>query len=92
MTEWILARAVTLALGLLALALVAAFVRLVSGPSLADRIVALDLVAATIVLAAVTYAVSSGQAVFVDIALAIALTTFLGTVALARALESGGEE
>ena len=92
MTGGLLDGAVWLALALLATAIVAAFVRLARGPSIADRIVALDAIAATIVAASVTYAVGTGLAVFVDVALAIALVTFLGTVALARAIESEGGE
>ena len=83
---------VGLALVLLSLAIVSAFGRLVRGPSLADRVVALDVIAASIVAAAVLYAIRTGLSVFVDVALAIALITFLGTVALAHAIESGGRE
>jgi len=83
---------VGVALVMLTLGIVAAFVRLARGPSLADRVVALDVLAATIVAAAVLYAIRTGLAVFVDVALAIALVAFLGTVALAHAIESGGEQ
>lgn len=91
MTGSLLDPALGLALALLALAIVVAFVRLARGPSLADRVVALDVIAAAIVTAAVLYALRTGLAVFIDVALAIALVTFLGTVALARAIESGEE-
>ncbi len=80
--------ATRLALVLLTAAIAAAFVRLARGPSLADRVVGLDVIAAAIVAAAVVYALRTGLAVFVDVALAMALVTFLGTVALARAIES----
>jgi multisubunit Na+/H+ antiporter MnhF subunit len=83
---------VGIALSLLAIAIVMAFGRLVRGPSLADRVVALDVIGATIVAAAVLYAIRTGLAVFIDVALAIALVTFLGTVALAHAIESGGDQ
>jgi multicomponent Na+:H+ antiporter subunit F len=83
--------AVATSLVLLSLALVLAFVRVARGPSLADRVVALDLVAVAIVGVAIAYAVGTGQAVFVDVALAIALLAFLGTVAMARAIESENE-
>lgn len=76
---------------LLTLTIVAAFVRLARGPSLADRVVALDVIAATIVTSAVLYALETGLAVFIDVALAIALVAFLGTIALAHAIESGAE-
>lgn len=91
MTGPLVDAAVGLALALLALAIAAAFARLWRGPSVADRVVALDVIAATIVAAAVLYALRSGLAVFIDVALAIALVAFLGTIALARAVEEGGE-
>jgi multisubunit Na+/H+ antiporter MnhF subunit len=91
MTGPLLEASLGLALILLTLAIVAAFARLARGPSLADRVVALDVIAATIVTSAVLYALKTGLAVFIDVALAIALVTFLGTVALAHAIESGGE-
>ncbi len=78
-------------IALLAVAIVAAFVRLARGPSLADRVVALDAIAATIVAAAVVLAIRTGLAVFIDVALTIALVTFLGTLALAFAIERGGQ-
>lgn len=92
MTGSALDLAVGFALILLSVAIVAAFVRLARGPSLADRVVALDVIAAAIVSASVLYALRTGLAVFVDVALTIALVTFLGTVALAHAIESGERE
>ena len=92
MSGALLGPALGVASTLLALALVAAFVRVARGPSLADRVVALDAIAATIVAGALLSAVQTGLAVFVDVASAIALVTFLGTVALAHAIEFGGEE
>ncbi len=90
MTSELVTGAVDVALVLLAIAIAIAFARLARGPSLADRVVALDVIAATIVAAAVLFAIRTGLAVFVDVALAIALVMFLGTVALAHAIESGG--
>jgi multisubunit Na+/H+ antiporter MnhF subunit len=81
--------AAEIALGLLSVAILLASWRLLRGPSLADRVVALDAIAAAIVAAAVVLAVRTGQPVFVDVALAVALVAFLGTVALARAVERG---
>lgn len=92
MTASLLDASVGLALTLLAVAILAAFARLLRGPSMADRVVALDVIAATIVAAAVLYALRTGLAVFVDVALAIALVSFLGTVALAQAIEAGDRE
>ena len=74
-------------LAMLSVALLLAFIRLVRGPSLPDRVVALDLI--SILAAGVTavYAIAAEQAVFLDVAIILALIGFLGTVAFARYIE-----
>lgn len=69
------------------LALVSAFVRVVIGPSLSDRVLALDMIGLVSVSVIATYAIASGQALFLDAAIALALIAFLGTVAFARFIE-----
>lgn len=77
----------TLILSLLTLALILAFVRLVRGPSLPDRVVALD-IAITMAMGIISvYAVQNNQPVFLDVALILALLSFLGTVAFAYYIE-----
>jgi len=71
----------------LSLALVLAFIRLMLGPSLADRIVALDLVAYLAVAFMVSYAIVTDEIYFLDPALVLALVAFLGTLAFARFME-----
>ena len=71
-------------------ALLLSLVRLVRGPSLPDRVVALDLVAATAVGIMATYSVVTGESAILDAAIVVALITFLGTVAFASYLERGG--
>ncbi len=72
-----------LVLGILGLSLLICFVRLYLGPTLADRIVAMDLLAIVTVGIIVVSAASSGQAGSLDVAIMIALVGFLGTVAYA---------
>ena len=64
-----------------------ALVRLLRGPSLADRIVALDLMTTIGVAICGLYAVIHDQPVFLDVAIVMALIAFVGTVAFARYLE-----
>jgi multicomponent Na+:H+ antiporter subunit F len=64
-----------------------AFVRLIKGPSLPDRIVALDMMTVLIVSFCGLYAIRSGDTAFVDVAIVLALVGFLATVALARFVE-----
>jgi multicomponent Na+:H+ antiporter subunit F len=68
-----------------------ALVRLVRGPSIADRVVALDLLSAVGVGIMAAWAVAADDAVYLDVALLVALVAFLGTVAFARYAEEGGE-
>lgn len=79
--------AVVIAFGATSLALVAAFVRVVIGPSLADRVLALDMIGLVSVSVIAAYAIASGQALFLDAAIALALIAFLGTVAFSRFIE-----
>ena len=74
-------------LGLLALAAVLGFVRLLQGPSLPDRVVAFDLLATVAVGISAVYAMAHDQPVFLDVAVVIALISFVGTVAFARYIE-----
>lgn len=75
----------------LGLAQLLALVRLLRGPTLADRIVALDLMTTIGVGMCGIYAVTMDKPVFLDVAIIMALITFVGTVALARYLEMRGE-
>jgi multicomponent Na+:H+ antiporter subunit F len=71
----------------LALALLMAVVRMVRGPSLPDRIVALDMISYLAIGFIALTTLVSGQSVFLDVALALALIAFLAVVAFARYVE-----
>ncbi len=73
-----------IALVILALALVVSTVRIIIGPSLADRVLALDLMTVVAMGFIGAVAVRTGLMLYLDIALALALLGFLATVALAR--------
>jgi multicomponent Na+:H+ antiporter subunit F len=79
--------AIPAALALLAAAALAAFVRLVRGPTLPDRVVAIDLIGVLMVGMAVVAAVPTGQQALLDVAIVVALVSFVGTVAYARYVE-----
>ncbi|NGP18658.1 monovalent cation/H+ antiporter complex subunit F [Devosia aurantiaca] len=76
--------ATTIALALLAAALIVSVIRIVLGPSLPDRVLALDLLTIVAMGFVGTIAVRTGLWLYLDIALALALLGFLATVALAR--------
>jgi multicomponent Na+:H+ antiporter subunit F len=77
-------------LGVLGLPLLLGFVRLVRGPSLPDRVVALDFMAAVAVAVSGLWAMVTGNPVFLDVAMVLALISFVGTIAFARYLERRG--
>jgi len=71
----------------LVVALLAAAVRLFRGPSLADRVVALDLVAMLLVVFLVVFRMVSGSNAYIYVAIGLALISFLATVAFAHYIE-----
>jgi len=77
----------TFVIPILSVSLLLVFIRLVRGPSLPDRVVALDLTATLVMGIIVSYAIATDQPVFLDGAVVLALISFLGTVAFARFLE-----
>ena len=80
------------ALALVWLAMFLTFVRLVRGPTLPDRVVALDLIGVLAVGMIAAYAVATDQPVLLDPAAVLALVGFLGTVAFARYLARRGRD
>jgi multicomponent Na+:H+ antiporter subunit F len=92
----LLLHATTLALALLTLALAFTFVRLLRGPTLPDRVLALDLITTLALGYIAVIAIRTGFALYLDLAIALGLVGFLSTVALARyvlqrAATGGGE-
>jgi multicomponent Na+:H+ antiporter subunit F len=72
---------------IIGLSILIIFFRLVIGPSIEDRIVALDLLAANAIAFIAVYAIQSGTTTFLDVGVILALLAFLGTVAFAYYLE-----
>lgn len=77
----------TLCFGILSVAFALAFIRLVRGPSLPDRVVALDLIAVLAVAIVIVLDISGGDIHFLDPAIVVALVGFTGTIAFSRYLE-----
>lgn len=86
-TTPLLALAIDIGYALLTLALLLAFVRLVRGPTLPDRVVALDLTGMLAIAVIALRVIDSRRTLYLDAALALALVAFLGTVAFARFVE-----
>lgn len=75
--------------GIAVLATVLAFVRVLAGPSAADRTVGLDGMTIITIPIIAFIAFISGRVIYVDVALVYGLVSFLGVVAVARYLERG---
>ncbi|MCP1715253.1 multicomponent Na+:H+ antiporter subunit F [Methanocalculus alkaliphilus] len=75
-------------LAMLLLILVAG-IRLAIGPTIPDRVVALDTINTLMVGSMILLAVYLGQTIFVDVAIVYALLSFLGTLAISKYI--GGE-
>ena len=78
------------ALGVLTISFLLVVVRVVRGPSLPDRILALDMLVAVAIGFIAVLGVRSGFTLYVDVAIALGLVGFLATVAFARFVMSGG--
>lgn len=75
---------------LISVAMFLALLRVVLGPTLPDRVVALDLMATLTMGFIAYYAVLTEQTIFLDVAIVLALIAFLGTVAFAYFIEKRG--
>lgn len=73
-----------IALGILVVSFLVICVRIIIGPTLPDRILALDMLVATGIGFIAVIAVKTGYFLFLDIAIALGLVGFLATVAFAR--------
>nr|WP_267956470.1 monovalent cation/H+ antiporter complex subunit F [Halomonas sp. MCCC 1A17488] len=72
------------------LALCLAFVRLYLGPSLPDRVVALELFSSMIVGIIGVVAIATDVPSLLDVAIVMALMAFMAAIGFARFLERGG--
>lgn len=71
------------------LAAVLAGVRLLAGPTHADRVVALDIFLAAAIALAVAASLGTGRTVFLDVAIGLALVGFVATIGWARLVHRG---
>lgn len=84
-----LATALKIALLLLSIAIALNLWRLIIGPSLPDRILALDTMYINAIALLVLFGIYQGSSVYFEAALLIAVMGFIGTVALSKYLLRG---
>ena len=78
--------------GVLALSAALCALRALRGPTLADRVLALDSMLITGVVAVGVETARTGRGVYIDVLLVVALVAFVGTTAVARFIERRGEQ
>lgn len=88
--ELFLKAAISLSLGLLIIAFLVVLMRLILGPTLPDRILALDLFVNIAIGFIAVITVSTGFHEYLDVAIALGLVGFLATVAFARFVQHRG--
>ncbi|MFG6159323.1 cation:proton antiporter [Halomonas sp. 1390] len=81
---------ILVSLAVMVLALCLAFVRLFRGPSLPDRVVALELFSSILVGTIGVVAIATDVPSLLDVAIVMALMAFMATIGFARFLERGG--
>jgi multicomponent Na+:H+ antiporter subunit F len=82
-----LTASLAIALAMLAVAAGMTFIRLLKGPTLPDRVIAIDLIGVLMVCILVVTAAATHQQAFLDVAMVVALISFVGTVAYSRYIE-----
>ncbi|MCG8341612.1 MAG: monovalent cation/H+ antiporter complex subunit F [Chlorobiales bacterium] len=87
-----IAWSVHLSVIIIGLSILVIFLRLVIGPSIEDRIVALDLLSANAIAFIAVYSIQKNTTTFLDVGIIVALLAFLGTVAFAYYLGRRGKE
>jgi multicomponent Na+:H+ antiporter subunit F len=88
MIDW----ALDIAFGLIGLAALAIVIRIVRGPTIADRILGLDTLTLIGIAAIGIFAAKTRLYLYVDIAVAVGLVGLLATLAFARYLMSRGRQ
>ncbi|QLF69810.1 cation:proton antiporter [Peteryoungia desertarenae] len=81
----------TFALVVLGIALLVTVYRVVIGPTLPDRVIALDMLVGIAIGFIAVIALRTGYTVYIDIAIALGLVGFLATVAFARFILARGK-
>jgi len=70
-------------------AMILAVFRMIKGPDVADRVVALDVMTIISISLIVFIASMARRIIYIDVAMVYALISFIGVIAIARYLERG---
>lgn len=76
---------------ILAISLGLCFYRLSAGPTLPDRVVAIDTITTVLIAMIAVYCMKENSAIFYDAILVLSILGFVGTVSMAKFLARGGK-
>lgn len=74
---------------LMVLAFMPCIYRIIKGPTIADRVIALDALTTVIIVMLGAYSYDQNSAFFMDVALVLAVISFVGTVTVSKYLDEG---
>lgn len=83
--------AIGVSFSLLLLAFILALVRLLKGPSINDRIAAMDLIASIVMGFVLIYSIVASNEIYFDIVIVISLISFIGTIGISTYLKQKNE-
>ncbi|WP_033542190.1 Na(+)/H(+) antiporter subunit F1 [Planococcus sp. CAU13] len=78
-----------ISLSLYIIAILLALYRIIRGPSMPDRVVALDMIGVNLISAVAVFSVALGTHAFLEVILIVGILAFISTIALARFVERG---
>ena len=78
-----------ISLSLYIIAILLALYRIVRGPSMPDRVVALDMIGVNLISAVAVFSVVLDTHAFLEVILIVGILAFISTIALARFVERG---
>jgi multicomponent Na+:H+ antiporter subunit F len=81
---------IAVSFALIGLGAIATLIRMLLGPTLADRIVATDLLLTLLIGGAAVESARTGEQVYLVVMVVVAVVGFLGTASVARYMEAKG--
>ncbi|MGI2328058.1 Na(+)/H(+) antiporter subunit F1 [Planococcus sp. YIM B11945] len=77
----------TIALSLFLLAILLSLYRIIRGPSMSDRVVALDMIGVNLISGVAVFSVVLSTHAFLEVILIVGILAFISTIALSRFVE-----
>ncbi len=78
--------------GLLLVFMLLSLIRLILGPTVPDRIVALDTINTLVVAGMILVGVAFEEVIYIDVAIVYAILSYIGTLYVAKYLEEGSKK